>query len=87
VIDGKHIAGLLARDWGFHHTATRNLRRIAAGTVVDLGIEQNARVQVGAERLLELIDAEPKSMAWRMRDKIGERKQWWQDVDEKEATY
>ncbi len=28
-IDGKHISGLLASDWGFHHTATRNLKRIA----------------------------------------------------------
>ena len=26
-IDAGHIAGLFARDWGFHHTATSNLRR------------------------------------------------------------
>lgn len=86
-IDGQHIARLLARDWGFHHTATKNLRRMATGTPADLGPERNARVQAGASRLLDLIDAEPKSTAWRMRDKIGERKQWWQDVDEREATY
>ena len=86
-IDGQHIAGLLARDWGFHHTATKNLRRMTTGTPVDLGPQQNARVQAGASRLLELIDAEPKTRTWRLRDKIGERKQWWQDVDEKEATY
>jgi hypothetical protein len=90
-IDAKHIAGLLARDWGFHHTASRNLRRMAESVgpsaVVDLGPEANARVQDGVKRLLAVIDAEPKSLAWRMRDKIGERKQWWQDVDEKEATY
>ena len=86
-IDGQHIAGLLGRDWGFHHTATKNLRRMSTATPVDLGPEENARVHAGASRLLELIDAEPKSRTWRMRDKIGERKQWWQDVDEKEATY
>jgi hypothetical protein len=90
-IDGKHIAALLARDWGFHHTATRNLRRIAAmvgpSGAVDLGTEPNIRVADGVSLLLAFIDAEPKSLAWRMRDKIGERKQWWQDVDEKEATY
>jgi hypothetical protein len=28
------------------------------------------------------IDAEPKSMAWRVRDRIGDRRQWWTDVDE-----
>ena len=82
-IDGKHIAGLLARDWGFHHTATRNLRRIGemvgASGVVNLGPEPNVRAADGVGRLLEFIDAEPKSLGWRMRGKIGERKQWWQD--------
>ena len=41
----------------------------------------------GVTALLAAIDAEPKSRGWRIRDRIGERKQWWQDVDEKEATY
>jgi hypothetical protein len=90
-IDGTHIAGLLASDWGFHHTATRNLHRIASligdSSSVDIGVRENAQVQEGVRRLLAAIDAAPKTARWRMRDKIGERKQWWQDVDEKEATY
>jgi hypothetical protein len=90
-IDGKHIARLLSGDWGFHHTATRNLARITemvgASAAVDIGRECNAQVHDGVRKLLAVIDAQPKSLAWRMRDKIGERKQWWQDVDDKEATY
>jgi hypothetical protein len=90
-VDAAHIARLLARDWGFHHTATRNLERVgqsvAGAVVVDVGAEGAARVQRGVQRLLGAIDAEGKSLAWRMRDKIGERKQWWQDVDDREATY
>jgi len=90
-IDGRHIAALLARDWGFHHTATRNLAKIAQmvgdAAAIDLGRAPNAQVGEGIRRLLKLIDAEPKTLAWRMRGKVGERKQWWQDVDEKEATY
>jgi hypothetical protein len=90
-IDGAHIAKLLAGDWGFHHTATRNLRRIAGlvgdSASIDIGTRENAQVGDGVQRLLAAIDAEPKSTRWRMRDKLGERKQWWQDVDEKEATY
>lgn len=82
VIDAGHIAGLFARDWGFHHTATRNLRKVA-----DLTGERHDHVTQRVDRLLAAIDAEPKSLGWRMRDKVGERKQWWQDVDEKEATY
>jgi len=90
-IDGAHIAALLARDWGFHHTATRNLERIArmvgSSAGIDLGAGANEQVQDGVHGLLSLIEAEPKSTRWRMRGKVGERKQWWQDVDEKEATY
>src|ERR1022692_3212628 len=90
VIDGGRIARLLARDWGFHHTATRNLRRVRDGAgdaVTDFGPAMNARVRERAGQLLDAIDAEPKNARWRMRDRIGERKQWWQDVDDKEATY
>ncbi len=90
-VDGRHIAKLLASDWGFHHTATRNLRRIAElvgdTASIDIGQRENAQVRDGVRRLLAAIEAEPKSTRWRMRDKLGERKQWWQDVDEKEATY
>jgi hypothetical protein len=88
-IDARHIARLLAGDWGFHHTATRNLAKIDAmvGTTIDVGQQNNEQVHEGVRRLLAVIDAEPKTLGWRMRDKIGERKQWWQDVDEKEATY
>lgn len=90
-IDGGHIARLLARDWGFHHTATRNLHRVreqlAPAGAVDLGAEGNERSQDRVRRLLTAIETEPKTLAWRMRDKVGERKQWWQDVDDREATY
>lgn len=91
VIDAGHIARVLARDWGFHHTATRNLERVCpAGTEpcpVDVGPGGKERARLGAQRLRDVIEAEPKTLAWRMRDKVGERKQWWQDVDEREATY
>jgi hypothetical protein len=89
VIDAGYIAGLLARDWGFHHTATGNLDRLRrpAGAGIDLGEQDMARIRSGAGWLLDRIEAMPKSLAWRMRGRIGERKQWWQDVDEREATY
>jgi len=90
-IDGRYIASLLARDWGFHHTVTRNLGRITemigSSAAIDISPLANAQVHEGVRLLLAAIDGEPKNLAWRMRDKIGERKQWWQDVDEKEATY
>jgi hypothetical protein len=88
-IDAARIAALLARDWGFHHTATRNLARVAAAAAAEPRFGPYAAALIGARagQLQAAIDAEPKSRGWRVRDRIGERKQWWQDVDEKEATY
>jgi hypothetical protein len=90
-IDAGHIARLLATDWGFHHTATRNLHRVleqlAPAGAADVGAEGNLRARDRVGRLLGAIETEPKTLAWRMRDKVGERKQWWQDVDDREATY
>ncbi|WP_300612281.1 hypothetical protein [Trebonia sp.] len=90
-IDAAHIARLLARDWGFHHTATRNLGRIAeyltSAELASLTEGGCARVRRGIEQLMGMIDAQDKTLGWRMREKIGERKQWWQDVDDREATY
>ena len=84
-----YIADLLRRDWGFHHTATRNLERIAAGTDtgVDLATAQNQVVKDRSNELLHAVEGAPKTMGWRMRAKVGERVQWWEDVDEREGAY
>lgn len=88
-IDATHIAALLAKDWGFHHTAVRNLQQLreAAGAAFDLGQEVNESIRDRVDLLLHVIDKRPKSMAWRVRAKVGERMQWWEDVDDREATY
>ena len=82
------VAGVLARDWGFHHTATRNLDRLAshAGTV-EIAAGERARLLESIVALQAAADAAPKTLGWRLRARVGERLQWWQDVDEREATY
>lgn len=90
-IDESYIAQLLARDWGFHRTATGNLEKIKHAVTLPasagMGPQAIAQARERAERLLIAINAQTKTLAWKMRSKIGERKQWWQDVDEKEDTY
>jgi hypothetical protein len=85
VIDCAYVAGMLARDWGFHRDATTNLERIqqAAATVGD----QARRVEERALKLRQAIDETQKSRGWRMRARVGDRMQWWDDVSEREDTY
>jgi hypothetical protein len=91
-LDTDYVAGLLARDWGFHRTATGNLERVrsaATGGPAPPGLDAGvlARVAATSERLLAAIDAAPKTLAWRARARIGERRQWWQDVHDERAAY
>jgi hypothetical protein len=83
-IDRDYVAGVLAGDWGFHRDATANLDRVAAAAVVPLSAE---RVAGAAGELREAIEQARKSMAWRMRARVGERMQWWEDVSERVDTY
>jgi hypothetical protein len=79
------VAGLLARDWGFHRTATANLQALRSSAEAGNGGGRLAGDRAGA--LLAAIDAAPKSVRWRARARLGERLQWWQDVDDREAVY
>ena len=86
VIDCGYVAGLLARDWGFHRDATANLERIRDAASALAG-DRAQRVHAGTAKLREAIDDTQKSRAWRMRARVGERMQWWEDVSEREDTY
>jgi hypothetical protein len=83
-IDCEYVAAVLARDWGFHRDATANLERVADTAARD-GALRLAPDRAG--RLLDAIAAAKKSRGWRMRARVGERMQWWEDVDEREDTY
>lgn len=83
-IDHDRIATLGAAEWGLWRTMTQNLGKVdaLARTYPQLDDAQRARVLGAAAALKARIDAEPKPMAWRMRARVGDRRQWWTDVDE-----
>lgn len=83
-VDVGRIARLCAEDWGLWRTLTQNLEKVAAlaATYPQLTDAQRWMVAEATTELKARIDAAPKSMSWRMRDRIGDRRQWWTDVDE-----
>jgi hypothetical protein len=83
-IDAERIARLCAADWGLWRTLSMNLEKVAAlaRTYPQLDPAQRDRVVAATGDLKRRIDEEPKPMAWRMRDRVGDRRQWWTDVDE-----
>jgi hypothetical protein len=78
------VAALCAADWGMWRTATMNLGKVgllAQGYSQLEGVDK-ARVVEQVQAALTRIEAEPKSLAWRLRARVGDRVKWYKDVDE-----
>jgi hypothetical protein len=83
VINSNVIAELTADDWGLWRTIKLNVERIN-DAVGSLPLDADARDRVIARlnALWERIEQEPKSRKWRLRDRVGDRKRWYEIPDE-----
>lgn len=83
-INMARVAQLCASDWGLWRTTTMNLQKVRslAHGYEQLTMDEKAHVERQVEAALQRIEAEPKSMAWRLRARVGDRVKWYKDVDE-----
>ena len=84
-INLAQIAKLCAADWGLYKTTSINLKRVEE--IVgqeDVQLEDSERRLI-ADRIAEIqqtFESMPKSLAWQMRDKVGTRVKWYEEVEE-----
>jgi hypothetical protein len=84
-VNGARVAELCAADWGLWRTITRNLERCEPHVgEYALPDEKTTQIRNRLAQLLARIEAAPKSRAWKMRDRIGERKRWYDLPEEVE---
>jgi hypothetical protein len=84
MVNAGLIARLLGNDWGYWHTVTANLKLVGEMLTSYASLTDEDR-QVVRERLAELqnrIDAQPKTVRWTLRSKVGKRVKWYKDVEE-----
>lgn len=80
----QRVAALCGNDWGLWRTMTMNLdkvRKMAQG-YEQLTAEQKQRIEEQVQSALTRLEQEPKSLAWRLRARVGDRVKWYKDVDE-----
>jgi len=82
VINATYIAALLARDWGLYRTLQLNVERLQSALTqlslpVDLALSR-------LHALWQAVEAHPKSSAWRLRARIGDRLRWYDLPEEEE---
>ena len=83
-INIERIAQLCAQEWGLWRTTTMNLvnvKQLVLG-YAQLTDEQKRHVSTQVDAALQRIEKEPKSLAWRLRARVGDRVKWYKDVDE-----
>jgi hypothetical protein len=79
-LNGARVAALTADDWGLWRTITRNLEQV--GRHLDRYDVDRGLVSERLAALQRRIEEAPKSRAWKLRDKIGERKRWYELPEE-----
>jgi hypothetical protein len=82
-INSAYVARLCAADWGLWKTVTINLERARVGLArYGLAPEQEALLVSRIDALRREIDAAPKKARWKLRARVGERVQWYEEPEE-----
>ena len=76
------VRSVLGKDWGFCHTVERNTQKVAALWSQEPlpGAAHDVAAQVAAVQ--QAIEDAPKSRAWRLRSRVGERVRWYETPEE-----
>jgi hypothetical protein len=85
LIDLRVIGDLVGDDWGWWKTISLNLERIR-GALADGSVPVPPDWQLdpgqAVQTLSETLERAPKSRRWKLRDRIGERKRWYEIPEE-----
>ena len=82
------VGTLVAEDWGWWRTVTMNLDKIRdlaraeGAALVPANASHDAVEQIG--RVRQAADDVPKSLKWKLRAKVGDRKKWYLEPEEVE---
>jgi len=73
------VRHFVADDWGWWRTITDNLKRIdgmvAGGSLVPANAVHDPRIQM--KTIAAMADETPKSLRWKVRAKVGDRRRWY----------
>ena len=86
-IDTAYLGKLCAHDWGMFHDVALNLQRCGE-RLADAELSETERDRAAAllARCIGAIDSAPKTLAWRLRARVGTRRRWWDIVEEQGGT-
>jgi hypothetical protein len=81
-IDVGRFVAPLAGDWGFYHTVEQNIPKVVTFAQDRLGAPGAQPVVDSCARLIEAMQAAPKSLRWKIRSRAGEKVAWYELPEE-----
>lgn len=84
-INLDYIARLCGQDWGLYKTTSISLKRVeevVSDEKLNLTEAERGLILKRAADILQTFESMPKSLAWQMRDKVGTRVRWYEEVEE-----
>ena len=84
-INLDYIAQLCSQDWGLYKTTSINLKRVEdllADESLNLTQDERELILYRLRQIQQTFEEMPKSLAWQMRDKVGTRVRWYEEVEE-----
>ena len=84
-INLRRLALLCSADWGLYKTTSINLGRVeetVGGEDVELAESERSQIKKRISEILQVFETMPKSVQWKMRDKVGTRVRWYEEVEE-----
>lgn len=84
-INLNRIAQLCGNDWGLYKTTSINLKRVEETVneeTLPLAESERGTIKKRIGDILQTFVSMPKSLAWQMRDKVGTRVRWYEEVEE-----
>ncbi len=84
-INVRYLGRLTSEDWGLYRTVQLNVEKVR-----QMMRELPMATALAEQRLIELwqaIDAQPKSMRWKLRARVGDRMPWYELPEEVRQPY
>jgi hypothetical protein len=83
-VNGSHVASTLAKEWGFYYTLTTNLEKVSKflHDYETISESDKKTVTERIDKVRKMIEAAPKTMAWKMRARVGLSVKWYNVVEE-----
>lgn len=83
-INTDYLCKVLCDDWGYYYTVTNNLNKVKyhMGEFEGLRDADKKDVEAKLDTMIKILEEAPKSMKWKMREKVGTKVKWYNEVEE-----